>query len=76
MQSFHDWLGNRDRDAVAAERLATLVARSGAGVSRDDLARTLQLPPRILDDLLRALTATGQVVMLKVGGRTVYRAVG
>ena len=76
MQSFHDWLGNRDREAAAAERLATLVARSGAGISRDDLARTLRLPPQILDDLLRALTATGQVVMLKVGGRTVYRAAG
>ena len=36
----------------------------------------LQLPPETLDDLLRALTATGQVVMLKVGGRTVYRAAG
>ena len=76
MQSFHEWLGNRDGEVPAAEKLATLVARSGAGVSRDDLARTLRLPPRILDDLLRALTATGQVVMLKVGGRTVYRAAG
>jgi hypothetical protein len=56
--------------------LATLVARSAAGMSRDSLARTLRLPPRILDDLLRALAATGQVVMLKVGGRTVYRAAG
>ena len=76
MQPFHEWLWNRDREAVAAEKLATLVARSGAGISRDDLARTLRLPPRILDDLLRALTATGQVVMLKVGRRTVYRAAG
>ena len=76
MQPFHDWLWNRDREAYAAERLATLVAQSGAGISRDDLARTLRIPPRILDDLLRALTATGQVVMLKVGGRTVYRAAG
>ncbi len=76
MQSFHEWLANRDGEVPAAERLATLVARSGAGVSRDDLARTLGLPPRILDNLLRALTATGQVVMLKVGGRTVYRAAG
>jgi len=76
VQSFHEWLGNRDRHAVAAEKLATLVARSGAGISRDDLARTLRLPPRILDDLLRALVTTGQVVLLKVGGRTVYRAAG
>jgi hypothetical protein len=29
-----------------------------------------------MDNLPRALTATGQVVMLKVGGRTVYRAAG
>ncbi len=76
MRSFHDWLANRDGDVPAAERLATLVAQSAAGVSKDRLARTLGLPPRILDDLLRALTATGQVVMLKVGGRTVYRTVG
>jgi hypothetical protein len=73
VQSFHEWLENRDQDAVAAERLATLVARSGAGVSRDDLARALRLPPRVLDDLLRALVTTGQAVMLKVDGRTVYR---
>jgi hypothetical protein len=76
VQPFHEWLGNRDGDVPAAERLATLVTRSGAGISRDCLAQTLGLPPRILDDLLRALTATGQVVMLKVGGRTVYRAAG
>jgi hypothetical protein len=76
VQPFHDWLGNRDQDAVAAEKLATLVARSAAGVSKDCLARTVRLPPRILDHLLRALMATGQVVMLKVGGRTIYRAAG
>ena len=62
------------REAPAAEILPVLIARSGAGVSRDDLARALRLPPETLDDLLRALTATGQVVMLKVGGPTVYRA--
>jgi hypothetical protein len=76
VQPFHDWLANRDGEAYAADRLATLVARSGSGISRDDLARALRLPPRILDDLLRALVTTGQVVMLKVGGRTVYRAAG
>ncbi len=76
MQPFHDWLWNRDRDVPAAEKLAMLVAQSPAGVSKDCHARTLRLPPRILDDLLRALVTTGQVVMLKVGGRTVYRAAG
>jgi hypothetical protein len=76
VQSFHEWLGNRDGDVPAAEKLATLVAQFGAGISRDDLVGALRLPPRILDDLLRTLTATGQVVMLKVGGRTVYRTAG
>jgi hypothetical protein len=76
VRPFHDWLANRDGDVPAAERLATLVSQSGAGVSRDYLARTLRLPPGILDDLLRALVTTGQVTMLKVGGRTVYRAGG
>ena len=38
--------------------------------------RSLGLPSEPFEDLLRALTATGQVVMLKVGGRTVYRAAG
>ena len=68
--------GTRAEEAPAAEMLATLVARSAAGMSWDDLARALRLPPETLDDLLRALAATGQVTMLKVGGRTVYRAAG
>ena len=73
---FREWLRNRAREAPAAEFLPVLIAQSGAGMSRDDLARALRLPPEPLDDLLRALAATGQVVMLKLGGRTVYRAAG
>jgi predicted ArsR family transcriptional regulator len=76
MQSFREWQRNRAQEAPSADKLAMLVSRSGAGMSRDDLARALRLPPETLDDLLRALAATGQVVMLKVGGRTVYRATG
>jgi hypothetical protein len=72
--SFREWLRNRSREAPAAGILPVLVARSSAGISRDDLARALRLAPETLDDLLRALAATGQVVMLKVGRRTVYRA--
>ena len=74
--SFREWLRNRAREASAAGILPMLVARSGAGISRDDLARALRLPPETLDDLLRALAATGQVVMLKANGRMVYRAAG
>ena len=71
MQSFHEWLRNRAREVPAAGILPMLVAQSGAEMSRGDLARALRLPPETFDDLLRALAATGQVVMLKVGGRMV-----
>jgi hypothetical protein len=53
------------------------IARSGAaGISRDDLARVLRLCPERLEDLLRGLVVAGQVVVVSVGGRIVYRMVG
>ena len=54
-------------------RLSRGPARAYRGTTSPEPSGSL---PEILDDLLRALTATGQVVMLKVGGRTVYRAAG
>jgi DNA-binding IclR family transcriptional regulator len=67
----------RFEEAPAAEKLALVIARSGAaGVSLEDLARALNLPAESLQDILRALTATGQVTMLRVNGRLVYRAAG
>ena len=60
-----------------ADRLAMLIAQAGAvGISLDPSARLVPLPPETLQDLLTALTATGQITMLKVGGETVYRAKG
>jgi hypothetical protein len=77
MPSFRQWLANRSQEASAAERLAALIAGAGAaGIPRDDLARALGLPPETLEDILRALTATGQVTALKVNGRMTYRAAG
>jgi predicted ArsR family transcriptional regulator len=73
--SFHEWLARRPDEAPAAENVATLIARSGTtGISRDDLARALRIPPETLKDLLRALVATGQVQMVKVNGQLTYRA--
>jgi predicted transcriptional regulator len=77
MQPFPDWLANRSQEAPQADRLATLIAQAGpAGVSVDRLRRLCGLPPETLADVLRALTATGQVEMVKVGGKIVYRARG
>ena len=60
-----------------AGSLALLIARSGAaGVSRDDLRRLAGIHPDTLDDLLRGLVASGQVVVLKRNGQLVYRAAG
>jgi hypothetical protein len=70
------WLKSPD-EAPAAERLALVVAAAGpAGVSLDDLSSSLDLPPENLRDILRALTATGHVVAVSVGGNLVYRARG
>ncbi len=75
--SFHDWLQNRFQDASQAEQLATVIAQAGgAGISLDRLRRVVGLPPEVLQDVLRSLTATGQIIMLKVSGETVYRAAG
>jgi DNA-binding IclR family transcriptional regulator len=69
MQSFHEWLRSRAREAPAAGILPMLVAQSGAGISRDDIARALRVPPETLDDLLRALAATGQVEVMQANGQ-------
>jgi hypothetical protein len=44
-------------------------------VSREGLEKALGISPEALEDLLRALVTAGQVRVLKVGGRRVYRAV-
>ncbi len=72
--SFHDWLRSAD-EAPAADRLATLIAQAGAaGVSVDRLRRLCGLQPETLQDIIRSLLATGQVVVLKVHGQMRYRA--
>jgi hypothetical protein len=43
---------------------------TAGGISRGDLARAVRLPT---EDLPRALTATGQVQVVKVNGQMTYR---
>ena len=74
--SFLDWLGNRAQEAPAADRLATLIGSAPGGISLDRLRRLCGLPPETLQDILRALVATGQAEMVSVNGQFVYRAVG
>ena len=72
--SFHEWLRSAD-EALAADRLAFLIAQSGAaGLSQDDLARALRLPSETVESLLWALITARQVVLLKVDGEWRYRA--
>jgi hypothetical protein len=71
--SFREWLP----EIPDATTLALVIARSGAtGLSLDDIRRLLPIPTETLEDLLRGLTASGQVVMARAGGRIVYRAAG
>ena len=70
--SFHEWLEQRVEDLPDIGNLALTIARSGtAGISSDGLRRVVPISPEILQDFLRALVATGQVVVLKVNGQFV-----
>lgn len=74
--TYRTWLEHRHLQVPDVGQLAFLIARSGAagGVSRDDLARALGVPPKTLEVLLRAMVTAGQVRVVKVGGQFVYRA--
>ena len=75
MQSFWQWLEHVGDDPSAADNLATLIAQAGAvGVSVDRLRKVVRLSPESLDEVLKGLLASKQVVLLKVNGARVYRA--
>jgi predicted transcriptional regulator len=75
MQSFRAWLEHRPDEAPAAEKLALVIAQSGtAGISREGLEKVLGISGDVLENLLRALVASGQVVVVRVGGRRGYSA--
>jgi len=73
--SFHDWLEHRPEEVPDATTIALVIAKAGAaGVSREGLEKVARISPDALDELLRALVSAGQVRMLKVSGRMVFRA--
>jgi len=75
MQTFWQWLEHVADDLSAAETLPTLIAQAGAvGVSLDRLRKVVRLSPESLQDVLKGLLASKQVVLLKVNGARVYRA--
>jgi hypothetical protein len=61
-------------DPSAAENVATMIAQAGAvGVSVKCLRKVVRLSPGSLDEVLKGLLASRQVVLLKVNGARVYR---
>jgi hypothetical protein len=76
MLSFHEWLEHRVDDAMPdATTVALTISRAGAeGVTVSELRRKTGLPSDVLDQFLKGLSASGQVVLSKVDGRLVYRA--
>ena len=77
MQTFWKWLEHVADDPSAADNLATLIAQAGAvGISLDRLRKVVRLSPESLQDVLKGLLASKQVVLLKVNGARVYRAAG
>jgi hypothetical protein len=77
MPPFHEWLEHRLEEVRDATTLTLVIARSGAaGVSRDDLRAVLQVSPETVEDLLRAVLASGQVAAMQVNGQRRYRSAG
>jgi len=75
MLSFWQWLEHVADDPAGAADVAALIAQAGAvGVSLHCLKKVVRLSPGSLDEVLKALLASKQVVLLKVGGTRVYRA--
>jgi hypothetical protein len=74
MRSFGQWLEHVADDPSAADTVATMIAQAGAvGVSVRCLRKVVRLSPETLDDVLKGLLASRQVVLLKVNGARVYR---
>jgi hypothetical protein len=62
-------------DPSAAADVASLIAQAGAvGISLSCLRKVVRLSPGSLDEVLKGLLASKQVVLLKVDGARVYRA--
>jgi hypothetical protein len=74
MRSFWKWLEHVADDPSAADTVATMIAQAGAvGVSVECLRKVVRLSPETLDEVLKGLLASRQVVLLKVNGARVYR---
>ena len=75
--SFRKWLEQRQPQVPDAGTLALTIAQSGtAGVSLDRLCKVIGSSRETIQSMLRALVRARQVVVVKVGGELVYRAVG
>ena len=74
--AFRAWLEQRVEEVPDSGRLALVIADAAGGISLDRLRRVAGIRPEVLDDLLRALLVSGQIVALKVNGERVYRAAG
>lgn len=72
---FSDWLEARTQRPQIPEttRLLHLIAQAGAaGIRRRDLGRAITLDRDVLDDILAAMVAAGQIEVAEVGGERGY----
>ena len=77
LPSFTQWLEHRPPEVPDAGTLALTIARAGAaGVSRDRLSKVVGSSRETIQSMLRGLVTARQVVVVKVNGEMVYRAVG
>jgi hypothetical protein len=73
--SFLAWLETRAHRSELPDvtRLSQLIAQAGAaGIRRPDLGKAITLDRDVLDDLLAAMVAAGQIGVAEVDGESVY----
>jgi hypothetical protein len=74
--AFREWL-ERLEEVPGTMELALAIALSGTvGVLRDGLRRVARLSPETLEDILAAMVAAGQVMVVQADGQRMYRATG
>ena len=72
---FTSWILKRQNLIPQADRLTLLINSAGAaGIAEPELRGRVDLPKKIVDDLLQALIQAGQVAVFERGGKRVFAA--
>lgn len=71
--TFHSWLHRRLSIMPDADKISELIRQGGPhGIEEGELRSAVDLPMKLVSDLLAALVSAGQVAVEERGGKRVY----